>query len=183
MSMVLSAQGAEEASVTPAQEQGSWWFELGMGEALLHSDSGSGSGSTLNLGLGYSNEPWGLGLEFGVVGNRDGCDLGACEKFAPAVSHDLVLAEYTVKNSAWRLRFGVGTFDYCTSAWLYACDSVTGPGVGLYATRHWHMTKRAVWSVGVRVGGELAHFSAKQSLDAPAFWHSAVSLSVQLRRR
>jgi hypothetical protein len=49
MSMVLSAQGAEEASVTPAQEQGSWWFELGMGEALLHSDSGSGSGSTLNL--------------------------------------------------------------------------------------------------------------------------------------
>jgi hypothetical protein len=172
-----------QESARQVPEVGSWWFEIGMGEAVLHSASGGGSGSTFNLGTGWTIAPqWALGMEIGIGSNRNGCEILECDDFGPDVSHTTLVAEYFPRQSPWRLRMAAGTFDYCTATWLFACDEATGPGAGLYATRHWLLSKRAVWSVGVRVGAEVAWFPAKRSVEAPSFWHSAALLSVQFRR-
>jgi hypothetical protein len=177
----LLAGAAEREPAIP--DMGSWWFEIGLGESLLHSASGGGGGSTLNLGTGWVISPqWALGLELGYTSNRNGCELNECDDFGPDVSYSALVAEYIPASSSWRPRVAAGIFEYCTAIWWYACETAMGPGVGMYVTRQWPLSQRKVWSLGLRVGAEVAYFPAKRAAGAPAFWHSAALLSVQLKR-
>jgi hypothetical protein len=182
MILPLLASAQESESAVPAT--GSWWFEVGLGESLLHSASADGGGSTFNLGTGWVVAPnWALGLELGYASNRDGCEFYECGDFGPDVSHSLLVAEFIPARSAWRPRVAAGTFDYCTASTFFGCvTSKTGTGIGVYATRQWALTQRKVWSAGLRFGVEVAHFPAMHSTAIPAFWHTAAQLSVQIRR-
>lgn len=171
---------AADPALAPA---GSWWFEVGGGKALLYGSPGNADGAAANVGMGWTIAPqWALGVELGGAINTGDCAGVVCTEFGPDISHAALVVEYAVRHSSWRLRFGAGTFEYCTDAWFYSCELARGEGAGVYATYHLPLTSRAVWSMGVRVGAEVARLSVKPLAGAPSFWHSAAQLSVQLRR-
>jgi hypothetical protein len=181
--MVLPLLAGAQGREPPMPEEGSFWFDFGLGQALLHSASARGSGSTLNISAGWTVAPhWALGAQVGMTSNNDGCEVLECDDLGPDVSHLMLVAEYIPSHSFWRPRLAAGTFEYCTTVWFYSCDTAEGPGVGLYATRQWPLTRQGVWSVGLRLGTEVAYLPAKHSTQTPGFWHAAGLLSVQFKR-
>jgi hypothetical protein len=147
-------------------------------------------GSAFNIGFGWHPlREWAVGLEFGHMGDDQGCHYYDCGTGFDHLDVDVLrlsaVVEHHVPDSRWRWRLAAGAADLCLGSFLYQgrCEWQGTLMIGAYTTYHWPMSARSKWSAGLRLGVEAARFKPLSATsDVSTVNQTGVALTIQLRR-